>query len=198
MQEGREHRSWAIVVPHPPPRFAQCGPILLHRGAAKHLTRPLSPATVHGRLRAVVRVLQHPAHRQVRETNTEPPQDTVAKCLRPCLVLSPACSPSFQSGGVVTQGLGRHRRCPKGALVGLCPVGSLRRAANCSPAGRKVAGALHLAGILDDAMIPQLTRAHFERAFGPKAMRSPGSSLCYRGHGARLLFALYSLVLSSP
>ncbi|CAK0879996.1 unnamed protein product [Prorocentrum cordatum] len=31
-----------------------------------------------------------------------------------------------------------------------------------------VHGALHLAGILDDALVPQLTRGHFERGFAPK------------------------------
>ena len=33
----------------------------------------------------------------------------------------------------------------------------------------RVRGVLHLAGILDDALLSAMTRQHFERAYGPKA-----------------------------
>eukprot|EP00971_Amphidinium_carterae_P058763 1162013-Amphidinium_carterae.1 len=31
-----------------------------------------------------------------------------------------------------------------------------------------VRGVLHLAGVLDDALLPAMSRQHFERAYGPK------------------------------
>jgi len=56
------------------------------------------------------------------------------------------------------------RKCDVGSLPDVEEMMGHLKTAVKSP----VAGVLHLAGILDDAMIPQLTRSHFERVYSPK------------------------------
>ena len=58
-------------------------------------------------------------------------------------------------------------------------------------AKRPVAGILHLAGILDDGMVPALSRANFENAYGPKVRGA--EYLREAAKGSKLdFFALYS------
>jgi hypothetical protein len=63
-----------------------------------------------------------------------------------------------------------------------------------------VKGAVHLAAVLDDALLPKLTRAHFEKSFGAKVegARSLHDALDMSALDFYILFSSTSALIGSP